>query len=356
MTLPDALTEVARRVEGDAWRVREDAVSSEEVAQMAVMLLDAVLAEHAGQDPGELPRTTLARGVLGLCRRHLLAVWSESPVSDVFLLNLLGAMERVVDRIQPRWETRFADRMAGPDGLELVAEVMHDLRSPLTSILFPAETLMRGHSGPVSAVQERQLALIYSAAFGLSTVTADAMDLARGDARVTEPVPLLFSVSDLLASIVEVLAPVAAEKGVILHTQAPEPPLRLGYRLALNRILLNLAVHGLNRAEAGELSVVAEEVAPDIVSFEVRHHGVTAAVEDESLRFEPFRRRAHRRAYAYSASGVGLSVCRQLVEALGGELLMAEAPDDGGLSMRFHVRLPVPDMEMVPGEPGICSG
>ena len=81
---------------------------------------------------------------------------------------MMRGMERVRARIEADAAQHFASRLAGPDGLELVVEVAHDLRSPITSILFLAETLHNAQSGPINPVQERQLGLIYSAAFGLS--------------------------------------------------------------------------------------------------------------------------------------------------------------------------------------------
>ena len=58
----------------------------------------------------------------------------------------------------------MASSLAGPNGLELVVEMAHDLRSPLTSILFLAESLRDGQNSPVTDPQRRQLGLIYSAA------------------------------------------------------------------------------------------------------------------------------------------------------------------------------------------------
>src|SRR5437762_13100352 len=51
--------------------------------------------------------------------------------------------------------------LAGPNGLDLVVELAHDLRSPLTSILFLAEALQQGQGGTVTPEQSRQLGLIY---------------------------------------------------------------------------------------------------------------------------------------------------------------------------------------------------
>ena len=57
--------------------------------------------------------------------------------------------------------------LSGPNGLDLVVQLAHDLRSPLTSILFLAEALQQGQGGKVTLVQSRQLGLIYSAAQSL---------------------------------------------------------------------------------------------------------------------------------------------------------------------------------------------
>jgi signal transduction histidine kinase len=111
------------------------------------------------------------------------------------VVRLFGAIEQVARALEPDWAQYFSDRLSGPDGLELVVEVAHDLRSPLTSILFLAETIQRGRSGPLTPVQERQLGLIYSAAFGLSSVASDVIELARGrrPAGGSRPDPLLGS-------------------------------------------------------------------------------------------------------------------------------------------------------------------
>src|SRR2546428_13704948 len=97
--------------------------------------------------------------------------------------------------VERQWQTPgsaaepedLASSLAGPNGLELVVEMAHDLRSPLTSILFLAESLRSGQSSPISDAQRRQLGLIYSAALCLCTAANDVLELARGGDRLAEP-------------------------------------------------------------------------------------------------------------------------------------------------------------------------
>src|SRR5213592_1551510 len=90
--------------------------------------------------------------------------------------------------------------LSSPGGLELVVEMAHDLRSPLTSILFLAEALQRGQSGPVTDAQRRALGLVYSAALSLCGAASDVLELAQGGNRLVDRPPEPFSTSHALAS------------------------------------------------------------------------------------------------------------------------------------------------------------
>ena len=175
------------------------------------------------------------------------------------LVRLLQAIEVVGRGLEADWSQHFADRLSAPDGLELVVEVAHDLRSPLTSILFLAETLQRGRSGPVNQVQERQLGLIYSAAFGLSSVASDVIELARGGDRLVDLDPIPFSVTDILESVRDIVQPIAEEKSLAVRLTAPEADFRIGHPVALSRVLLNLTTNALKFTAEGSVEVIARQ-------------------------------------------------------------------------------------------------
>src|SRR5437773_5370654 len=91
--------------------------------------------------------------------------------------------------------------LAGPNGLDLVVDLAHDLRSPLTSILFLAEALQQGQGGTVTSEQSRQVGLIYSAALSLCATASDVLELARGGNRLVDRSPTPFSVVETFASV-----------------------------------------------------------------------------------------------------------------------------------------------------------
>jgi signal transduction histidine kinase len=245
----------------------------------------------------------------------------------------------VSQRLEVDWSQHFADRLSGPDGLELVVEVAHDLRSPLTSILFLAETLQRGRSGPVNSVQERQLGLIYSAAFGLSSVASDVIELARGGDRLVDLDPIPFSVTDILESVRDIVQPIAEEKSLTVQLATPEADFRVGHPVALSRVLLNLTTNALKFTAEGFVEVTARQTTQRGVEFSVRDTGRGIPPQSMATLYEPFRRRQKQGEYAFSGSGLGLSICRKLVEAMGSTLQVETAP---GYGTRFHFVLDLP--------------
>jgi signal transduction histidine kinase len=347
----DALRESVLAVESRWESVIEHAASAEEVGGHVAYLCAAIRQAAIGQEPdlGLVPRSALSRRLLALIRGTLLdQLDTLSPAPDGRqVLHLLGAIERIAQRLEVDWSQRFNDRLGGPDGLELVVEVAHDLRSPLTSILFLAETLQRSRSGPVNAVQERQLGLIYSAAFGLSSVASDVIELARGGDRLVDLDPIPFSVTDILESVRDIVLPIAEEKSLTVRLSPPDSDFRIGHPVALSRVLLNLTTNALKFTAEGFVEVAARHVSTNGVEFSVRDTGRGIPPQSMATLFEPFRRRQKQGEYAFSGSGLGLSICRKLVEAMGSTLEVETAPEFG---TRFHFVLELPTAgEGVPG-------
>src|SRR2546425_12110686 len=153
----------------------------------------------------------------------------------------------------------LAECLAGPNGQELVVEMAHDLRSPLTAILFLAESLQNAENGPVTESQRRQLGLIYSAALGLCATASDVLELARGGDRLSERGPAPFSVVEILTSVRTMILPLAEEKRLEVQLVHPVPERRIGHARALGRVLLNLATNAVKYTDAGFVEIRSEE-------------------------------------------------------------------------------------------------
>jgi len=228
---------------------------------------------------------------------------------------------------------------AGQRGLEMVVEMAHDLRSPLTSIMFLAESMQLGQSGPVSEAQRRQLGLIRSAALSLCAAASDVLELSRSGATLTDREPVPFSIGDVFRTVRDLARPVAEEKGLDLRFLSPALEERIGHDKAVARVLLNLTTNALKYTDEGFVEVAARETSDTRIEFSVRDTGPgidAQALSDmyQPMRVEPTSSRQH-----FSSAGLGLGICRKLVAAMGGELTVASHPQ-GGTKFTFEIDLP----------------
>jgi signal transduction histidine kinase len=229
--------------------------------------------------------------------------------------------------------------MRGADAFELLIEVAHDFRSPLTSILFLSEALRDGHSGPVTDVQRSQLGLIYSAAFALASIASDVMDLGRRKRDLTGDEAEPFALSELLATVERMVRPMVEEKSLELKVVAPPRAHARGHRHALSRVLLNLTTNALKFTEQGTVELGVRPVPHGCLEYYVRDTGRGISPEEQTHLFEPFRRRGGDpdAGHYFSGSGVGLSIARRLVRAMGSDLRLDFSDETGS---RFSFVLP----------------
>ncbi len=310
----------------------------------AAELLDALLGQAGSESTGLSCDTRLktpqGRRLLDELRREILSQSSRAAAEDnaTQLLAALVALERLHIAVDQESERDMVSQLSGPDGLDLAVEVAHDLRSPLTSILFLAETLQRRQSGDVNELQHRQLGLIYSAALRLSTVTSNVIELARGGSRLSDDEPSPFSVSDILESVHDIVRPMAEEKGLIIRLLPPVSDHRLGHPHALSRVLLNLTTNALKFTEEGFVEIVAKETSLNAIEFSVRDTGPGMKAQALATLYQPFRPRQSGagEGYAFSGTGLGLALSRKLVEAMGSELQVETRP---GWGTRFYFNL-----------------
>ena len=341
-TLWRALRAAAAEVHASWGRAIEDGAPADDVREHLALLCSAVAQAAAGEEPKLRPfkPSMPSRRLLEAIRGRLLEQVELLPDMDgAQLVRLFGALERVQERIDRDMSQRFANRLSGADGLELLVEVAHDLRSPLASILFLAETLRNGQSGAINPIQERQLGLVYSAAFGLSSLASDVIELARGGDRLVDLHPVPFSVTDILQTVRDIVQPIAEEKGLTTRLHGPESDFRIGHPSALQRVLLNLTTNALKFTAEGFVEVTAKQVSRTRVEFSVRDTGRGIPATVVPTLFEPFRRRVKPGEYTFSSAGLGLSICKKLIDAMEGELRVQTQP---GAGTRFFFELDLP--------------
>jgi signal transduction histidine kinase len=280
--------------------------------------------------------------LLDLLRRELL--WHSpsdgEPSDPANLVALLRALDQVSSALDSSDSREFAGALSGPRSLELFTGIAHDLRSPLASILLLADSLRIGRSGAISELQHQQLGLIYSSALGLDSLTSDLVELMQGSRRLVEADPIPFSLSQVFESVHDILRPVAEERGLQLQLRLSVAlTRRLGHPHALSRILLNLISNALKFTEDGYVDLAAEDGGDWRVAFSIRDTGRGISPAALKTLYQPFRWSEERNRYGFSSTGLGLALCKKLVDVLGSQLRVATR---AGWGTRFEFDLELP--------------
>lgn len=339
--LEDALREAAERAAA-ALTPKAGKTPEQIDAQLRTLveLLPGLAAEAAGGAPvGDHPAFNIPRRFLDAMRSELIAllVRRGELYDSRDLLLLLSAIEEATRRTQRTSTGRFVERLSEAESVDAVVEIAHDIRSPLSSILFLVDTIRRGNSGKVNTVQERQLGLIYGAALGLSTLSSDLIDAARGE-RLVDGRPVPFSITETILGVCAIVQPISEEKGLPLQVTYPEADGRIGYPSAIHRVLLNLTSNALRYTDTGSVSIGCREGGATAVEFWVHDTGRGIPDNVLAMLFDGFRPGSV--GIRFSSAGLGLAICRTLLEAMG-SALRVDTATEGGTRFSFTIDLPV---------------
>ena len=334
------LTRAIRRVEA---RWRELYGATTDVADIPRILAASALAADRGdasfiESLTPRPSLRLSLHLVDLLEDELLAVWRKGDTPAAQVLQTVGRLRIVRRTIESRFQQLPGAPLVGVDGLEFLIEFVHDLRSPLNSLILLADRLQQGWSGPLTPLQLRQLRLIYAAGHALNTVTNNALQMSREWDQLEEIEPRPFSVTKLLSEVQEMVRTLATQKGLEINFIRPNVDRRLGHPIELQRILLNLVTNALKFTRAGSITVSASDRDETHVEFAVQDTGPGIHAGAQETLFQPFRRSSGGRA-TFSATGLGLAISQRLVSALGGTLEYETAASKG---TRFFFTLDLP--------------
>ncbi len=253
--------------------------------------------------------------------------------SDDEIGRLSDRFRRMAVRIREQLEALEAsDR----ERRELVANVSHDLRTPLAALRGYLETLLLKEATLKPAERRAYLETAERHSERLGKLVADLFELSKLEALDRPLQRESCSIAELIQDVVQKFSLAADSRGVAL---VAEPPRELPHVLAeiglLERVLENLIDNALRHTPAGGEVRVELEAGVEHVTVRVRDTGGGIPAEELSRVFERFHRVAES-GDNEAGSGLGLSIARRIVELHGGSI---EAVSDRGEGATFTVRL-----------------
>jgi signal transduction histidine kinase len=221
---------------------------------------------------------------------------------------------------------------------DFVANVTHELKTPLTSIQGFAQAILDG-TAQNAEEQHRAAQVIYDESDRMRRLVEDLLDLARIDAGQVSFDRQPLDLGALLEAVVERLGVRAAEEGVRIESRLPTLPDLIGDGDRLAQVFTNLIDNAVKHTSQGALVILQGEVEGGWVSIHVDDSGPGIPPDELSRIFERFYQLDKARAGGRERGvGLGLAISREIVQAHGGRLVAQSVLDRGS---RFTVQLPI---------------
>jgi K+-sensing histidine kinase KdpD len=211
----------------------------------------------------------------------------------------------------------------------LLRSVSHDLRTPLATIR-AATSDMRAGAGYDDATRDELLDLVGDEAERLDRLVANLLSLSRIEAGALHPDRQAVALDELVGDRVRRLARLFRDVGVQVELADSLPFVDADYS-QLDQVITNLLENAVRHAPPGSTVRVAARAGPDEVEVTVTDDGPGVPDDLAGEVFEPFRRGPDG-----GSSGVGLAICRALVEAHGGRIGL-RSPAGGGAEFFFTI-------------------
>jgi signal transduction histidine kinase/CheY-like chemotaxis protein len=220
----------------------------------------------------------------------------------------------------------------------LIANVSHEFRTPLHTILGLSRILLDGSDGELSDEQRKQIRFMRASAEELSTLVDDMLDISRAEAGKAILRPERFTLAELMSGLRGMLRPlVTMPENVELRFEEPQETVTLETdRGKLSQILRNLVSNALKFTEAGSVTVYAEKEDTEL-ALRVMDTGIGIPNDQFEHIFEEFGQVENPLQSRVKGSGLGLTLSRRLAEILGGTLTVASTV---GAGSTFTLRIP----------------
>ncbi|TYT73835.1 PAS domain-containing hybrid sensor histidine kinase/response regulator [Desulfobotulus mexicanus] len=254
---------------------------------------------------------------------------SERKKNERKLLESNLLLEKSIDRANKL--ARQAE-MANIAKSAFLANMSHEIRTPMNAIMGLTELCM---AEPLTEKQQDYLLKVSQASRSLLGIINDILDFSKIEAGKLSMEKIPFIVDDVLHQSWNMVAHRARQKKLelICYRDPAIPEQLLGDPLRLGQVLTNLVGNAIKFTESGSVMVtvtlIRQEKKSFILEFCVKDTGMGISDDEKKQLFQPFSQADNSTTRKFGGTGLGLTISRQLVELMGGEIRLESTPQKG---------------------------
>lgn len=282
--------------------------------------------------------------------------WSEDDFRVIEWLAAQAALALQSLRFQRELEEkRAAAEQASLQKSRFLAAVSHDVRTPANAISLLAELIERCSDDPERIHQVPKLARdLGGNARSMIDLVSDVLDLTRFDTGISDLEISEFCLTELLDDEMRQSSPVAENKGIQLRVEMPVESLQMrSDRTKLKRVIGNLVGNAIKFTEHGEVRLHGEFPEDGSFTLHVTDTGVGIPSDKVESIFDEFFQLQNPERNREKGAGLGLAICRRLLDSLGCELHVKSLV---GVGSTFTIRMPAGTISQKSGQPGHDRG
>lgn len=205
---------------------------------------------------------------------------------------------------------------------KFLAAMTHELRTPMNGVIGTACLLA---DTPLKPSQREKLDIITNCGNHLLTVINDILDFSKIEAAKMDLDFSPLSLEKIIQESLEIVKPLIAKKNLeLVYKIAPKtPPYFLGDAVRLRQILVNLISNAIKFTVEGGIYIDVNSPAKNKLKFQVRDTGIGIKKEIKDNLFQAFTQADSTVARKYGGTGLGLVICKKLVELMGGKISLS---------------------------------
>lgn len=222
---------------------------------------------------------------------------------------------------------------------ELVANISHDLRTPLAITQGYAETLLMKNEDLSPEERNKYLKIIFNNTEKLSHLVAQLFEYSKLEANQVEPQKEPFNISELAQDIYVKYQMLAEKKGIQIKLQSePDTPLVFADISLVERAIQNLMDNALKFTPENGSVTIQIEPSPKQVKVTIKDTGIGIPLEEQSKIFERYHRGGSQKKDALVGAGLGLAIVKKILEIHDSTIRVISQPNQG---TSFQFQLPV---------------